>query len=256
MKKNIYIALITFFAAVFVISASFVAFYSIDAAKQDKAQQELIEIVTADVSDEELILYDDDEFFIPEYYELYTQNNDMAGWIKIEDTKINYPVMQSLGRPEYYLRRGFDKAYTFHGIPFVQENCNLETDKISDNIVIYAHNMDDGSMFGDLEKFLKKSFWEEHKTFSFDTLTQRGEYEIISVFKTRAYTDTEESFKYYHFVNASTESEFNDFIVKCKALALYDTGVSAEYGDKLVTLSTCEYSQENGRLVVVAKRVV
>jgi len=100
-----------------------------------------------------------------------------------------------------------------------------------------------------------KSFWENHKTVQFDTLTEKSEYEIVVAFKTVAYTDGPESFKYYHFVNAGNEDEFNAYISKCKELAFYDTGVSATYGDKLITLSTCEYSHKNGRMVVVAKKI-
>ena len=125
----------------------------------------------------------------------------------------------------------------------------------SDNVVIYGHHMKNGSMFADLEKFKSKEFWQEHKTISFSTVTDRYEYEIVAVFKTVVYTDSPDSFKYYHFVNAETPEDFSAFIEKCRELSLYDTGVSAEYGDKLITLSTCEYSRTNGRFVVVAKRI-
>lgn len=90
---------------------------------------------------------------------------------------------------------------------------------------------------------------------SFDTLTDRQTYEVIAVFKTVVYTDSPESFKYYQFVNAETAEDFTAYVEKCKGLSLYDTGVTAEYGDKLLTLSTCEYSRTNGRLVVVAKLI-
>ena len=85
------------------------------------------------------------------------------------------------------------------------------------------------------------------------TLTKRGEYEIVAVFKTVAYSSA--GFRYYDFVDAEDENDFNAYIAKCKELALYDTGVTAEYGDRLITLSTCEYSAQNCRLVVVAKKV-
>ena len=104
-------------------------------------------------------------------------------------------------------------------------------------------------------KYRNKSFWEGHKTITFDTLTDRHQYEVIAVFKTVVYTDSSDSFKYYEFTDAENASEFDAYIAKCKELSLYDTGVSAEYGDKLISLSTCEYSRNNGRLVVVAKRV-
>ena len=115
--------------------------------------------------------------------------------------------------------------------------------------------MNDGSMFAGLMKFKDKNFWEKHKTISFDTLTDRQTYEVIAVFKTVVYTDSPESFKYYQFVNAETAEDFTAYVEKCKELSLYDTDVTAEYGDKLLTLSTCEYSRTNGRLVVVAKLI-
>ena len=108
-------------------------------------------------------------------------------------------------------------------------------------------------MFGALEDYKSKSFYEKHKTIQFDTLTEQAEYEIIAVFKTVAYSS--QGYCYYDFVNAENEKEFDDYVGKCQELALYDTGVTAEYGDRLITLSTCEYSAQNGRLVVVAKKV-
>lgn len=110
-------------------------------------------------------------------------------------------------------------------------------------------------IFPSLMNVFNKSFWENHKTVQFDTLTEKSEYEVVAAFKTVAYTDGPESFKYYHFVNAENEDKFNAYISKCKGLAFYDTGVSATYGDKLITLSTCEYSHKNGRMVVVAKKI-
>ena len=157
--------------------------------------------------------------------------------------------MQTPNEPNYYLKRNFEKKYSDLGTPYIQENCDLTG---SDNLVIYGHHIKGGKMFGALEDYKSQSFYEEHKTIQFDTLTQRGVYEIIAVFKTVAYSS--QGFRYYDFVNAESEDEFNDYIQKCKELALYETGVTAEYGDRLITLSTCEYSAQNGRLVVVAKK--
>lgn len=176
----------------------------------------------------------------------------MVGWIKVDDTQINYPVMQSVDNPNFYLKHGFDKGYTDYGCPYVQENCDIETP--SDNLVIYGHHMNDGSMFAGLMKYTSKNFWKDHKTITFDTLNEHQTYEVVAAFKTTAYAA--DGFKYYHFVNAENEAEFDEYIHKCKELALYDTGVTAQYGDKLITLSTCEYSSANGRMVVVAKKIV
>ena len=142
----------------------------------------------------------------------------------------------------------FDKSYSSYGVPYMQENCDVG---ISDNLVLYGHHMNNGSMFSDLCKYESEDFYREHKTIRFDTLDSFGEYEVIAAFKTVAYS--EEGFKYYHFVNAESAGAFDGFIAECKALALYETSVSAEYGDQLITLSTCEYSRTNGRMVVVAK---
>ena len=254
MNRKIYIIISVVLAAVLAVSTFFIIRNKIDSAKQNEVYDNLAEIVEEEPDEEnEGITYSEDKDYLAEYYELYQQNNDMVGWIKVEDTNINYPVMQSIDEPNFYLKHKFDKTYSAYGCPYVQENCDVQ--KPSDNIIIYGHHMNDGSMFTGLMKFTDKDFWENHKTIEFDTLTDRNQYEVIAVFKTVVYTDSEDSFKYYEFTDAENEEEFNEYFAKCKELSLYDTGVTAEYGDKLISLSTCEYSHSNGRLVVVAKRV-
>lgn len=255
MNKKIYIIIILVFAATLTTSAFFIARNHMDAAGQMEVYDNLAEIVDESgvPKENEDVPFSGNKTFIPEYLELFQQNGDMVGWIKVEDTKINYPVMQSVEESDFYLKHKFDKTYSNYGCPYVQENCDVQ--KPSDNLIIYGHHMNDGSMFAGLMKYKEQSFWEEHKTISFNTLTDRCEYEVIAVFKTVVYTDSAESFKYYQFTDAGNEAEFDEYIAKCKELALYDTGISAEHGDKLITLSTCEYSRNNGRLVVVAKRV-
>ena len=184
------------------------------------------------------------------YGAVYEQNSDFVGWICIEGTNIDYPVMQTPDNPNFYLKHGFDKSYSSYGVPYVQEDCDLA---VSDNLIIYGHHMNNGSMFADLCKYGSEDFYAEHKVIRFDTLSAFGEYEIVAVFKTVA--TASEGFKYYHFVNAEDEAAFDKYIAMCKELSLYDTGVSAKYGDKLITLSTCEYSRTNGRMVIVTKRI-
>ncbi len=254
MNRKIYIIISVVLAAVLAVSTFFIIRNKMDSAKQNEVYDNLAEIVEDEPDEEnEGITYSEDKDYLAEYYELYQQNNDMVGWIKVDDTNINYPVMQSIDEPNFYLKHKFDKTYSAYGCPYVQENCDVQ--KPSDNIIIYGHHMNDGSMFTGLMKFTDKSFWENHKTIEFDTLTDQNQYEVIAVFKTVVYTDSEDSFKYYEFTDAENEEEFNEYVAKCKELSLYDTDVTAEYGDKLISLSTCEYSHNNGRLVVVAKRV-
>lgn len=259
MKKKICVFLIAVFVTVLGTSTFFIVSHYKEAGKQAELYNELTSIVEAAVQPDaeteptEAIPYSEEKTVLPELAELYQQNGDLVGWISIADTNINYPVMQSVYEPNFYLKHRFDKEYSSYGCPYVQEDCDVQ--KPSDNLVMYGHHMANGSMFADLEKFKSKDFWSKHKTITFNTLTDKQEYEIVAVFRTVVYTDSPNAFKYYRFVDAENAEEFASFIAKCKELSFYDTGVSAEYGDKLITLSTCEYSLDNSRLVVVAKRV-
>lgn len=256
MKKNILIALTVMFTVLFAVSTFFIFSHIQHEQKSQVLYDELAEAVTEAAESEEPaepIQFSEDKTILAEYAALYQENEDMVGWISVPGTQINYPVVQTPYAPNYYLRRGFDGEYAACGCPYVQEDCYVNAP--SDNIVIYGHNMKNGSMFGELDKFESKNFWEDHNTLSFNTLTDKQEYEIVAVFKTFVYSNSSEAFKYYRFVNAENAAEFDAFMQRCKELALYDTGVDAEYGDKLITLSTCEYYRANGRLVLVAKQV-
>ncbi|MGI5848520.1 MAG: class B sortase [Christensenellales bacterium] len=184
-----------------------------------------------------------------QYGLLFEQNHDMIGWIAIDGTGINYPVMQTPDRPNYYLNHSFEKQRSDHGVPYAAEGCKI--DPQSDNITIYGHHMKSGKMFGSLDSYKNADFWREHPIIHFDTRAGFGTYEIIAVLKTNP-----DNFKYHQFISAADEAEFNEYVQMCKALSFYDTGVTAQYGDKLITLSTCEYSQPNNRLVVVARKIV
>lgn len=204
-------------------------------SEQEEVFEKIAEVVEqAQTGESETtdVLFTEEETVLAEYGELYLQNTDMVGWLSIAGTNINYPVMQTPNNPNYYLKHNFEKEYSDLGTPYVQENCDLLT---SDNLVIYGHHIKGQKMFGALENYKSKDFYEEHKTIRFDTLTKRGEYEIVAVFKTVAYSSA--SFRYYDFVDTEDENAFNAYIAKCKELALYDTGVTAEYGDRLKPLT-------------------
>lgn len=190
--------------------------------------------------------------FMQKYGDLIALNDDMIGWLSIEDTKLNYPVMQTVDDEEFYLRRNFDKEYEFRGTLFVNANANLETD---DNIIIYGHNMDDGTMFGALRKYTSYDYYLEHRYIQFDNLYDSATYEIAYVFKTVDEVDHELFIDYYNFFNASSSFEFNAQMQLYESASFYDTGIRPRYGDRLITLSTCEYSHENGRLVIVARKI-
>ena len=191
------------------------------------------------------------EGILVEYAPLYALNPDMAGWICIDGTGINYPVMQTPDRKDYYLRRDFQGEYSTWGCIYAREECDLNMP--SDNVTIYGHNMKDGSMFAGLHDYTRREFWEEHRYIRFDTLTQHHTYAIFAVFTTTA--SLGEGFAYHEFVDAADEMAFDTFIAQCLSLSLYGTDIVPEYGDKILCLSTCEYTQPNGRLVVAAVRM-
>ena len=178
-------------------------------------------------------------------------NSDVVGWIKIENTNIDYPVMQN---GDYYLHRNIYKNYSSHGTPYLAEYCNIQ---YSDNLIIYGHHMNDNSMFAQLDNYKKHSFYEDHKYIKFYSYyngkTIEKTYEVAIAFKTVVYSD--KGFKYYNYTNFSDVQELNDFIENCRKLEFYNTRIDINYGDKLITLSTCEYSQKDGRIVVVAKQI-
>ena len=182
------------------------------------------------------------------YGELFKKNNDFMGWISIKGTNVNYPVMQTPHHPDYYLKKNFDKEYSDYGVPYIEETCAMG---ISNNIVIYGHHMNDGTMFADLVKCYDKDYRDEHPLIQFDTISGFGTYEVVAAFK---FDTNNETFKYNEFVTMDEES-FDEFMKKVHARQAYDTGVDVEYGDQLLTLSTCEHTYKNGRFVVVAKKV-
>lgn len=189
---------------------------------------------------------------LPAYEELYEKNPDMVGWLKIDGTQIDYPVMQNRQEEEYYLSHGFDKRENKNGLPFLDGRCRIQG---SDILLIHGHNMKSGLIFGELTRYKKESFYQDHPTFRFDTLYETSEYEIVAVILSKVHLKSEDVFKYYQFEKIETPDEYDSYISNIKKLALYDTGVSAEYGDELIILSTCEYSTDNGRLAVVARKM-
>lgn len=236
MKRIIGVLFAMVLAVIFTVSTFFIIQYY----KTYDTEQEVFEVIAEEYQNTDNEASDSED---NELSALYEQNNDLLGWIRIDGTNINYPVM--LG--EYYLKHNFNKQYSDYGVPFVIGG-------ITDNTIIYGHNMKTRTMFYDLTRYSNPEFYKKHKYIEFSTLDSKSTYEIVCVFKTVAYSN--QGFDYTKYSNFNTPDDFNTFTKKCSNLALYDTEMSIEYGDKLITLSTCEYSRNNGRFVVVAKEVI
>ena len=275
VNKYVIPGLTILFAAVFLVTAGLTADYLIKAHKHKKMMDSLAQMMQQDnngtdniddykdaVIDETFTLPENSKFtkvvhpktnktllIQTEYVELFNLNPDLIGWIYIDGTEINYPVMQTPEWVNYYLKRDFYGQSNDHGSIYADEMADIK--RPSANVTLYGHKMKDGSMFAGLMDYKEKSFYEQHPTIDFNTIYKDGTYQIIAVFITTA---NEGGFPYHLFVDG-TEEEFDTFMSKCKELSLYDTGVDAEYGDKLITLSTCEHNVSNGRFVVVAKKV-
>ena len=189
---------------------------------------------------------------LEEYETLYNKNKRMIGWLKIEDTNIDYPVLQTTDNI-FYLDHNFEQEYDRNGSLFLDAECDIV--HRNTNLIIYGHHMRSGKMFGNLNKYSSESYYKEHPTIQFDTIYEKGTYQVMYVFRSKIYNEDEIVFKYYQFFDAVSEKEFTSNMQEMAALSLYDTGVTASFGDELLTLSTCDNSETDGRFVVVAKRI-
>lgn len=189
---------------------------------------------------------------LDEYKNLLIKNKKLIGWLKIDDTNIDCPVMQTTDN-EYYLDHNTEQEYDKNGSIFMDKDCDVK--KPSTNFILYGHHMLNGKMFGKLYLYQEEAYYKEHPYINFDTIYEKGTYQVMYVFRSKVYTEAEIVFKYYQFIDANSEQEFDSNMQEMAALSLYDTGVTARYGDQLLTLSTCDYQESDGRFVVVAKKI-
>ena len=260
-KKIIFAVVVVLLVAAFGISAFMVGNYMVESKKNAELKDQFavstptIPATTADVATTAEATTEPEEVteatMIPAYQEKYELNNDIVGYIHLLSANRSYPVMQTPDDPNFYLYHNEQKADSKFGAIYAWSEADIN--KPSDNITLFGHNMADGSMFASLNAYTSKHAWDNNPLIGFDTLYEYHTYKIYAVFKTSA--NIGEGFSYHKFVDAANEQEFNDFVKKCKELSFYDTGITPVYGDKLIALSTCEYTLNNGRLVVCAVRV-
>lgn len=264
-RKIIFISVIAVLVLAIVVSAAYLFSYYSGAAKQ-RQQNAALQQMKAEATTEEATVPEEteptettgprNEVMLAEYKKLHDDiddgNEDIVGWLKIEGTEIDYPVMRSaVDKPDFYLYRDWNKNDSVRGSIYIHEDVDPFTP--DDNVTMFGHNMRDGTMFACLKDYQDKKAWEKNSLITFDTLYEYHTYKIFAVFKTTA--SVNQGFAYHKFTNAKDATEFDAFIKECRKNAFYDTGIIPAYGDKIICLSTCEYTLENGRLVVAAVQI-
>ena len=262
MKKKqplFYVLIAIFVVSLIGFSVNFYKEYSADKAlkeQQESLKNQMTEAVTKEPVKNEIL---------PKFQSLYEGNNDFIGWLTIENTKIDYPVMQLIEDENYYMSHDYEKNENINGSLVLDSDSvagvgTKEFDyengkKPSTNLIIHGHTMRSGEMFGDLSDYENEDYMKEHKIIKFSSLYEDREYEVISVFRSQVFNKSDEVFKFYKFFEATTQEEFDYWYSNIKEMSVFDTGVTAEFGDEFITLTCCAYHVEDGRFVVVAKRI-
>ena len=268
MKKTVFIIVAILLVIAFSVSAFMVVNYVKESREQEKLRNELADLMaeaaqptteatqaatepSTEATEEATVQTEPTEpTMLPELVPVYEKNQDTVGYLEIPGTKLANPVLQTPDDPHYYLKHDFNRNSSDWGAVYAWASADLN--EPSDNITLFGHTMKDGSMFACLHNYTKKEYWEDNKLIIFNTLNEYHTYKIFAVFKQSANIG---NFAYHQFVDAANAQEFNEFVATCKAQAFYDTGITPVYGDKLIALSTCEYTLDNGRLVVCAVRI-
>lgn len=188
---------------------------------------------------------------LPKYASLHEMNDEFFGWLRIEGLGIDYPVMYAPTRSEYYLNRDYYGNYSDSGTPFIDGRCPAD----GNYYLVYGHLMQNKSVFGRLPQYADETCREENPIVFFDTVYEQRQYAVMACFYSRLYGENEPGFRFYEYFDLTDEAVFNEYIGQVMDAALYDTGVSAVYGDELLVLSTCSHYTADGRFVVVAKRI-
>ena len=183
---------------------------------------------------------------------LKQENQDVVGTLEIDNTNINYPVLQGKDN-DFYMTHNYKKEKSRNGSIFLDKSYNWNIN--SNNLLIYGHNLNNGTMFQELLKYENEDFYKNHPIILFTTEEEEMSFEIISIFKSKVYNKQDNVFKYYFFINPKNEEEYNYYIKNIKEKSLFNIEKIPKYGTELITLSTCSYHVKDGRFVVVGSKI-
>lgn len=221
-----------------------------------KQVKDLVEETDMEHSDSmsSMVQADNGDVLQQKYIKVFEENEDFVGWITIDGTTIDYPVMWTPKDEQKYLHKGFDGDYSFAGTIFASANSSFHPE--SDNILLYGHHLNYVSMFTELLKYEEQDFFEQHRYITFNTIYQNATYEVVYAGRTQVYPDDYQGFVYWEFQDAENKAEFDEYVDEMKAISsISNEDTEIKYGDKLLTLSTCAYHTKGGRFVVVAKKI-
>lgn len=223
---------ITILSIIFIICISLIAKYYIQSKKSDSVYQSIR-----------------DKFYINseegDIYAIQKENSDILGFITIDNTKIDYPFVQGKDNT-FYLTHNILKEKDPNGAIFL--DCSIDIKANPRNIILYGHNMKNGLMFRDLNKFKNKNFFIQNNIITLKIGNETFKYKIFSIEILDGYTN-------YIRTGFIDDKDFADYLDFLKKHSLYDTNESVNEKDFILTLSTCSYEKENGRLVVHGKRI-
>ena len=262
MNKTVRRILLIILIGIFCFSTGKVVYNKLQDAREQKASQELAAMVHEieaedEAEDEGVIDHGLPTHYAPsgrlkQYDKLYEQNNDLAGWIRIPDSAIDYPVMYTPYNIEKYLRKNFSQNYALSGEPFFGEGWDPE----GNFGIIYGHHMEDGTKCADWMFYADEEYKNSHPIVYFDTLTERRQYEVVAAFYTKIpYVSDTTTFRYFQYTGLPDEETFNYYVSQCKKASQYDTGVEPVWGDRLLVLSTCSFHVKNGRFVILLRQI-
>ena len=188
--------------------------------------------------------------------EMHSKNEDLIGWVEIDGTDVSYPVMQGDDNA-FYLKHNYNKEESKAGSIFADYRGIITKDEHPDNYVLYGHDMKSGEFFEPLAGYKKIDFFKEHQMVVFDTLYEEAQWEVFACFLTGGNSSQDDGnfFNYYSTQYFNSESEFNEFYDEVMKRTYFNTDVDVNYGDELLTLSTCSREYWNSRFVIVARKV-
>ena len=250
-KDRLYRILIAVFALIFLASAGVLGWYCYSDFSAGRFLRRVQEMRDQTPTQEDLDQMPEGAE-VDRFAALHAQYPDFLGWITIDGTRIDYPVVQAEDN-NYYLRRDMDGNYYRLGTVFADYRCAFGAGAFSDNTVVYGHSAFNGSYFRGLLQYKELAFYQEHPVIHFDTIYGEQDWVIIGMFMAGIYPSQGELFEYHNFIDAANQEEFDGYLSEVYRRSYIRSEIPVEYGDKLLTLSTCDYEFDDSRFVVVAR---